>query len=76
MNLMQKRLVLIAASVIAGVLGEFVFWRALGAGVKIIANLTLIISKVGIEFHVLSILLIAIMAGVVLDLFMKTEFFR
>lgn len=76
MSLMQKRIVLIVASVIAGVLGEFIFWRALGVVVKAIANLTLIVEKVSLEYHLLSILLIALMVGVVLDLFMKTEFFR
>ncbi len=76
MSLMQKRIVLIIASVIAGILGEFIFWRALGVVVKVIANLTLIVEKVTLEYHLLSILLIALMVGVVLDFFMKTEFFR
>jgi cell shape-determining protein MreD len=76
MSLMQKRIVLIVASVIAGILGEFIFWRALGVVVKVIANLTLIVEKVSLEYHLLSILLIALMVGVILDLFMKTEFFR
>jgi len=76
MSLLQKRVVLVVASLVAGILGEFVFWRALGVVVKAIANLDLIVEKVGLTYHLLSILLITLMIGVILDYFMKTEFFR
>lgn len=76
MDLRMRRLVLFIISIVGGVVGNEVFWRANKAAVGLI-GLDLRLDKIPFYmYQVLAIILIGVIIMVVLDAFMKTEILK